>query len=307
MSAVKGQGEVTFKKADPVLVNSYEFLFVKQSDGHLNLPGSVLQDDDVLKSSVTALAHAKVTSWPMFLEPLYTAYTPRGKLTTVMLANAWMMLPGSVIGPKELLWRPWPVSRHVGPMAGFYKALEDVWKLRLFKHCSEPIATEEISVYMREGAVRHIEQQRAIRANVIGLDTSMDEYLRKSMDDDERKVSKRLLDFEANVQELAAQQAAEAGVSTATETSSSKDSDDEPEVHEGAEEPTDGSSPDGDDNSELDDDDNSEPEDENDWPDDLSFKPGEDVIDAEFSEIAESKSDPKTGFVRPARPLKTER
>jgi hypothetical protein len=86
-------------------------------------------------------------------------------------------------------------------MAGFYLGLKDVWPLIL--RAPRTPATSEICVYMRQGAAEYVRLQQQVRSGVAEVDTSMAEYLRRGMTDDEKMVDVALktragLDAEAS-------------------------------------------------------------------------------------------------------------
>jgi hypothetical protein len=144
---------------------SYEFLLVAQPDGSLDLPSvaglglpsSRDGDKSAIGAAARALADVALLSWDALLEPLFTAYTPRGHLVSVVLARAWS--ENSVAGGGRC-WKPWPLSAHVGAMSGFWRSLETVWPLRLHKHCvaGEP---EDICVQVRRAGREFIALQAA--------------------------------------------------------------------------------------------------------------------------------------------------
>jgi len=203
------------------IASSYEFLFVDHPDGSMDLPfapclgaqtsrarearvGVVgvagpqspkeAMSDKIISASMRALVDIGLSSWKPLLEPLYTAYSPRGRLVGVILARGWAALPtASPVLQAETYktashWRQWPLSAHTGLMAGFWRTMESVWALRLYKHCvmGEP---EEMCVHVREAARRYIELQAEIRTCMTCppdlVDTSMLLSLRAGMSPDE--------------------------------------------------------------------------------------------------------------------------
>ena len=196
-----------FVAAPAEIASSYEFLFVDHPDGSMDLPfasclgAQVSREREAHSASLRALADIGLSSWKPLLEPLYTAYSPRGRLVAVVLARGWAALPAaSPVLQAEAYkttshWRQWPLSAHTGLMAGFWKAMESVWTLRLYKHCTmgEP---EELCVHVREAARRYIELQEGIRA-CTAADTSMLLSLRAGMSPDEI-VIERMIRAEAD-------------------------------------------------------------------------------------------------------------
>jgi len=179
--------------------SSYEFLCVKQAAGSYDLPGSLITasapqggsiESSIKEASCKALeAHGFVT-WPAVVETLYTAYGPRGRLVAVVLARGWGVsetVPADRPGHE---WKPWPLSEHSGPMAGFYRAMETVWGLRLHKHCAtgEP---EDLCVHVREAARRYIALQASLKSKTTS-DTSMAVAYLAAMNADERLIERMI-------------------------------------------------------------------------------------------------------------------
>jgi len=132
-------------------------------------------EDEAVKK---ALERIRVYTWPPFVEPLYKAYTPRGRLVSVVLVTAWAMIDGEF---KKSNWREWPPHQWVAPgMRGFYAGFECAWALRLHKRQSAAQSTEEISVFVRKAAALYIDLQQQLRSGERPQDLSMLEYLRKS-------------------------------------------------------------------------------------------------------------------------------
>ena len=101
----------------------------------------------------------------------------------------------------------WPPWKHVaGGMEGFYLALQDVWQLRIDAHLAKDPRTAELSVLVREGAAKYVKIQQALRGKR-EVDSSMAEYLRRSMTDDEKWVDKVLREDEQRLAEVAAEKA----------------------------------------------------------------------------------------------------
>ena len=301
-------------RADPSLVSSYDFVMVAQEEGDVDFPGCDLADGMSEAEAVKkALEKISVCTWPSFVEPLYKAYTPRGRLVSVVLVTAWAMIRGDF---KKSYWREWPSQQWVVPgMKGFYAGFENAWALRLHKRQSATQSTEEISVFVHEAAARYIDLQQQLRSGERPQDLPMLEYLRKSMTEDERKIDARLRKLAETAMDLKEQLAA-----GAAETDGGRGLDrgqveripagEEPGVEddEAAEEAEEklgsreGDSPEPEDPNEPDDPDD-DPADDNDWPDDLPIRPGDEVVEAEFEEL--SPEAPQPGFLRVGRPLDT--
>jgi len=181
--------------------SSYEFLCVKQADGSFDLPGTMVaataspagqaeNDSAIKEASCKSLERHGLITWPAVVEPLYTAYGPRGRLVAVVLARGWgeaEIIPADRPGYE---WKPWPLSEHTGPMAGFYRAMETVWGLRLYKHCAtgEPV---ELCVHVREAARRYIALQAVLKVKTLS-DTSMITAYLAAMSADERLIERMI-------------------------------------------------------------------------------------------------------------------
>jgi hypothetical protein len=274
----------------PAEINgSYEFLLVSQPDGSLDLPSvaglSLPSSGDLNKgivgSAMRALSDVAMSSWEATMEPLYTAYTPRGHLVAVALARAWSdVAPSSVPGR---CWKPWPLAAHVGAMSGFWRSLETVWALRLHKHCvaGEP---EDICVQMRKAGREYISLQAAAREDR-QADASMMLALQAGMSADEIAVA-RMIHLAAGrgreERELAALPAPRAPRKTFAKIKPPREAKPSPEP-----EPDDG------------------------WPelalpgdgDESGEAASHDLLDGEQEEPGEPGEPDAEGFVRPGRPL----
>jgi len=205
-------GKEVHTKPDRLLPNSYEFVMLPNEVGTLDLPGvNVGEKESLREAAERALRLVKILTWPHpgFVEPLYTAYTPRGRLASVSLVTAWRLVNADAL-QDGLEWRKWPISNKETPMAGFYKSLETVWAMRLYQHNRGPSRTEAISVRVRGAGSQYIELQQALRAETANLDMSMVEIMRRSMTDDEKMIDKLIGEHEVLSRELREQQKADA-------------------------------------------------------------------------------------------------
>ena len=188
LDAAPGDEEQSVR-APAELNSSWEFLLAADGDGTFAPPSISLaqQPDlrDLSRSALAALSNCGLSSWPALAEPLFTGYSPRGRLVSVVLIRGWADLPAShsPLMPAKMAWRSWPLSSHTGPMAGFWKAMETVWSLRLHKHCVIE-DSGELCVRLREAACRYIELQIALRAGK-DSDSSMIPIYKASMSVDE--------------------------------------------------------------------------------------------------------------------------
>jgi hypothetical protein len=190
LDAVPGDGEASVL-APAELNSSWEFFLADVGDGIFSPPSISLdrQPDlrDLPKAAMSALAGVGLASWPSLAEPLFTGYSPRGRLVSVVLIRGWADISASSNSarPPEFdgSWLPWPLASHSGPMAGFWKALETVWSLRLHKHCVVE-DSGELCVQLREAACRYIELRIALRSGK-ATDASMSAVYMSAMSADE--------------------------------------------------------------------------------------------------------------------------
>lgn len=181
--------------ASPELCASWEFMLAEQPDGSLDLPSAsglgVQGSDRVSAAALRALDDLGLASWPSLMEPLYSSYTPRGHLVQVILVRGLTTKPlGFSRSKGYLTWQPWPISAHAGDMAEFWRGMETVWPLRLYKHCAEGL-TEEMCVQMREAACRFVELQAVVREGR-EADTTMLAALQAGMSADEVAVARMI-------------------------------------------------------------------------------------------------------------------
>ncbi len=175
---------------------SYEFLLVDQPDGSLDLPSVAglglpsSGDREIVAAAMRSLSDVGMTAWDAVMEPLYTAYTPRGHLVSVVLARAWS--EASVANPsgRGRCWRSWPISAHAGALSGFWRSLETVWPLRLHKHCvqGEP---EDLCVQVRRAGREYIALQDST-GEYAQADASMTLALRAGMSVDELAIARMI-------------------------------------------------------------------------------------------------------------------
>ena len=198
LDAPPGDSEQTIK-APAELDSSYEFLLAANPDGTCSVPSLSLDSHpdscvcgncnpyhgDASRAALSLLSSFDLRSWPALVEPLYTAYSPRGRLVAVSLIRGWS--EKSRLSPS-LVWLPWPLSAHTGEMAGFWRAMETVWALRLHKHCLAEDAGD-LCVHLRDAACRYIELQEALRSHQ-ETDASMLPIYRSVMTVDEVAVER---------------------------------------------------------------------------------------------------------------------
>lgn len=183
------------EQAAPDHASSYQFGMVSRGDS-LDLPtADIMPGEDESQAVSRALGESGVGTWSRFVEPLYTGHTPRGSLARVYLATACVLPAKGQEVARPLQWRDWPIERQTAGMATFYRALTQVWPLRLWKQRSLT-APSEVTVLVRRGAAEYIQLQQSLRAGEKDVDTSMAEYLRRQMTDDEKWVDKVLREHE---------------------------------------------------------------------------------------------------------------
>jgi hypothetical protein len=189
-----GDDEDKVVPAPAELNSSWEFLLVPEADGTYRPPSVTVDQEtdlrDQPRAAMVALASVGLSSWTALAEPLFTAFTPRGRLAGVVLVRGWAERPMAGTERPRLAWRSWPLSAHTGPMAGFWRTLETVWGLRLHKHCVVE-GSGELCVRMREAACRYIELQSALSSGAT-TDSSMSAVYRAGMDVDELAVERML-------------------------------------------------------------------------------------------------------------------
>jgi hypothetical protein len=178
--------------------SAYEFLTVAvPGDGSSHLPSLPLTSgSSVRDGACRVLDSVGLCSWPALCETFYTGYTPRGRLTAVVLARGYAVrdLPTYSLGA----WRPWPLPAHAGKMAGFYEFMEAAWPLRLYRHCvPDDRLPVEVSVLMREVARKFVDLQSAVGAGA-EVDSSMLAAYRSAMTADELAVAELVGTFEAD-------------------------------------------------------------------------------------------------------------
>ncbi len=201
-------GSEVHSPADPLLPSSYEFVMRVNEEGSLDLPGVTVQPGESLRMAAErALGLLKVLTWPIpsFVEPLYTAYTPRGRLAAVMLVTAWRLVDADAL-VDGLDWRKWPLSTKPTSMGGFYKALETIWAMRLKQHHQQrSMHTEKISVRVFGSGSKYIELQQGLRLKKPDIDTSLSEIMKRLMSEDEKVVEKLIAEHEIFSRELQAE------------------------------------------------------------------------------------------------------
>jgi hypothetical protein len=204
----------TRAKPHSELATDYEFVVVTDEEGKLDLPSAVVAKDEKLNvAAVRALGALGLSTWsrPDFLETLYTAYTPRGRLATVMLVRSWR-LENAQATNDTLAWRSWDDLNKSSAMTGFYTALEPVWAMRVFRHnrATGENPTTDISVRVRSIAAQFIELQKGLREGDKNLDTSMFEYMKRKVTDDEKAIDKLITQHETQSRLLANQKSKDA-------------------------------------------------------------------------------------------------
>jgi hypothetical protein len=190
-------------EAIPDQPHSYDFAMAAQPDGGVDFPTAELAKGEAEFAAVSrALAQVGLATWTCCCESLYEGHTPRGRVARLVLVTACAKISELKIDPQ---WREWPPWEHATGMGGLYRALQHVWPLRIWKHLAREPRTSGITTVLREGAAKYVQIQRDLRSGVSGVDTSMLEYLRKSMTDDEKLVDRVLRDYEQKEAEVRAE------------------------------------------------------------------------------------------------------
>lgn len=204
-------------RANPQAPESYELGLVFRPDGGLDFPSAdILPNESLAKAAGRALEQHGIVTWPAFVEPLYSALSPRGRMTRVVCVTAyttWVPDHGGVktapAADGRLQWREWPPWDHARDLKGLYAALGDVWRLRIWKYVGQSPRPSEICIGVRRAAAEYIYLQQALRAGKKDVDTSAAEILRRGMSDDEKLVDRLLADKESADAECLAQVEAE--------------------------------------------------------------------------------------------------
>jgi len=182
------------KPAPLEIPESHEVMMAAAGDGTIDLPSTSLEaGEDEISAVRRLLAELEIASWPRFFEPVYAAHVPRGQLARVYLVSAWTPVH-QVDAEPRYQFRRWPPGEHAQSMASFYLGLELVWRMRLRAHRLVGPPLGEVSLQIRRGAAEYIRIQERRRSGRTDVDTSMTEYLRRQMSDDEKAVDKLLLD-----------------------------------------------------------------------------------------------------------------
>jgi hypothetical protein len=185
------------------LPHSYDFAMAAQPDGSVDFPTAELAaGEDQFAAVSRALAQVGLQTWPCFSESLYEGHTPRGRVARLVLVTACSKIPELKLDPE---WREWPPWEHATGMGGLYRALQHVWPLRIWKHLAQEPRTVGVTTLLREGAAKYVQIQQDLRSGKKGVDTSMLEYLRKCMTDDEKLVDKLLREHEQRDAEVRAE------------------------------------------------------------------------------------------------------
>jgi hypothetical protein len=205
------------KRADPEVSESYELALAFRPDGGLDFSSVDLRKGEgCVDAAVRALRQHGVHTWPRFVEPLYAALSPRGRLARVMLATAhttWLpdQRGGVTTAPAPegyLQWRDFGSWDETGmsDLRALYQGLRDVWPLRIWKYVAQEPRPAEITTCVRRAAAEYIYMQQDLRSGKKDVDTSAAELLRRGMSDDEVRVAGLLGEQERNLAELIEQE-----------------------------------------------------------------------------------------------------
>ena len=172
---------------------SYEIVMAPLGSYH-DLPTAELHSgEEEEEAAQRALLSVGLTTWPLFLEPLHTAYSPRGSLVRIYLATAYADIERPPGTPAAYQWRKWPPWEHARGLYGLYVGLLEIWTLRIELLRTATPSMEQITTHVRKGAAEYIRMQMLLRQDP-DTDVSMATYLRQSMSDDEKIVCKRVME-----------------------------------------------------------------------------------------------------------------
>lgn len=182
---------------------SYKIAMVKRPDGGLDLPAADLSPTKSLEEVVVeALDRHGIVTWGSFVEPLYAALSPRGRLARVVLVTAyttWKRVSSTEGGVRpaearggKIEWKEWPPWEKATDLAPLYLALRDVWPLLIWRHGSTSPRTTQITTPLRRAAAEYVYLQEDLRKQITGVDASAAELLRRGMSEDEKLVEGRL-------------------------------------------------------------------------------------------------------------------
>ena len=203
------------KRADPEHPDSYQVALVVRPDGGLDLPSADLRPRDTCAAAAArALAQHGVLTWDCFVEPLYAALSPRGRLSRVMLATAYTTWERDPLGgvraapapAGKLQWRDGPPWEEAHGLRALYLGLRDVWPLRVWKYVARDPRPSQVTTIVRRAAAEYIYMQQDLRSGVPGVDTSAAELLRRGMSEDEKMVEKLLGTEERGLAEVLEQE-----------------------------------------------------------------------------------------------------
>jgi hypothetical protein len=205
--------------ANPEVPESYE-LAMSLREG-VDFPSvDLLPGESYQAAAVRALDKHGYITWQPFVEPLYAALSPRGRLARVVLVTAYTQWQTDVEegGSKlreapagGLVWRRWPPWEEASDLSSLYLALRDVWPLRLWKRLAREQRLEGVTTCLRRAAAEFLYMQQALRAGKKDVDTSASELLRRNMSDDEKVIVKKLEEQEGRLVVFREQELAEKG------------------------------------------------------------------------------------------------
>jgi hypothetical protein len=190
------------RKGRPESLDSYEVAFCPTEEG-LDLPTVKVADkQDEVDAVVTSLASYGVVTWPPFVDTLYTALSPRGKLVRLVFVSAYthwqkdeeggVSTAGPKSGERELRWLDWPPWKRAAGMASLLVGLRDVMPVRVWRHFKgeETSRKDSLVTVLRRAASEYIYMQQDLRAGEVGVDVTGAELLRRNMSADEKEVDR---------------------------------------------------------------------------------------------------------------------
>jgi len=186
----------------PESLDSYEVAFCSTEEG-LDLPTvKIAEKQEDVDAVVTSLASYGVVTWPPFVDALYTALSPRGKLVRLVFVSAYTHWQKDLDGgvstsrpqsdERELKWLDWPPWKRASGMASLLVGLRDVMPLRAWRHfkAEGTTRTGSLVTVLRRAASEYVYMQQDLRSGVAGVDVTGAELLRRNMSDDEKEVDR---------------------------------------------------------------------------------------------------------------------
>jgi hypothetical protein len=186
---------------DPALSTSYQFVCSRSptSDDGLEVPVATGVDAPSCELALKTLETFGMHSWPRFVEKLFSAHTPRGSLCHVFLITAWSHKKEKA-DPSNWIWGPWPLEGSMGGMATFWRAMDTVWQLRLYRQqmSGEPL----LGTYVSEAA-RHYADLCLEELSNPKVDLSMKKIYQAALSPEELRICSLVVSHQQDEAEIA--------------------------------------------------------------------------------------------------------